>query len=259
MGSVISRTAYVELRNYIKARIAYAQYRIGSAWYRAEISDVAALADGTVRVKIPIFASGGTINRVAVYNESGEQWTYRDCTIVTSEEQMGVLFWFDFTVSDISAGDGTIITIEKSVITESIRIPKSGWQKCDEEDDYPYQNDVFLTDALESQSPHVALDKGSLEVSGDAGVCPMVQTLDGFLRFWSREIPEDDLIGTVTLFPWSGNSANNSGSISTATETRPGTVMVKSGSGLVVDEEGNLSLDAATMEDWEALSGDVEG
>lgn len=191
----------MELRNYIKARIAYAQYRIGSAWYRAEISDVVALADGTIRVKISIFASGGTINRVAVYNENGEQWIYRDCTIVTSEEQTGVLFWFDFTVSDVSAEDGSVITIEQSAITENIRIPVSGWQKYEEENDYPYRNDIFLTDALESQSPNVALDKESLEVAGDAGVCPMAQTLDGFLRFWSRQMPESDLTGTVILFP----------------------------------------------------------
>lgn len=242
----------MELRNYIKSRIAYAQYRVGSTWHRAEISGVSALSDGTVRVKIPIFANGGTVNRVAVYNEDGEQWTYRDCKIVTSSDETGILFWFDFTVSDVSVGDGTIITIETSVIVHHLRIPATGWQLENEENDYPYRRDVFMTDALESHSPSIALDKESLTIAGNAGLCPTAQALDGFLRFWSREIPAGDMKGTVTLYPCGQSSASGStggASIPIATDTIPGAVMIKPGSGLTVSEDGDLALDAATMDD----------
>lgn len=58
---------------------------------------------------------------------------------------------------------------------------------------------------------------------------------------------------------WNGSSGSGEGSISTATATTPGTVMVKTGSGLVVGEDGDLSLDAATMEDLETLTVENDG
>ena len=97
---MLNAAAFSDLRAYIKKRLAYAQYRVGSTWYKVEIQDVTILTDGTVRVKVDIPASGQTVNRVAVYNNVGDQWAYQDCNIVVSSEQTGILFWFDFTIEE---------------------------------------------------------------------------------------------------------------------------------------------------------------
>lgn len=97
---MIQNAAFQDIRAYMKKRLSYAQYRVGTVWYRAEITDISILSNGTVRVKIDKAASGITINRVAVYNSIGEQWAYQDCNIQVSGDQTGFLFWFDFTITE---------------------------------------------------------------------------------------------------------------------------------------------------------------
>jgi hypothetical protein len=97
---MIQQAAFQDFRNYIKKRLSYAQYRVGTTWYRAEITDISILSNGIVRVKIDKAATGVTINRVAVYSSIGEQWAYQDCNIVVNADQTGFLFWFDFTISE---------------------------------------------------------------------------------------------------------------------------------------------------------------
>lgn len=97
---MIQPAAFSDLRSYIKRRIAYAQYRVGDDWFRADIADITIMANGTVRIKIDKAASGVVINRVAIYNTIGEQWAYQDCNIVVGDDQTGFLFWFDFTLTE---------------------------------------------------------------------------------------------------------------------------------------------------------------
>lgn len=97
---MIQNAALQDFRAYIKKRLSYAMYRVGTVWTRVEITDISILDNGTVRVKIDRAASGVTINRVAVYNSIGEQWAYQDCNIVVSGDQTGFLFWFDFTITE---------------------------------------------------------------------------------------------------------------------------------------------------------------
>lgn len=97
---MLNPAAFSDLRAYIKKRLAYAQYRVGTTWYRVEIQDVTIMQSGTVRVKVDIPVSGQTVNRVAVYNSVGEQWAYQDCNIEVGSEQTGILFWFDFTIEE---------------------------------------------------------------------------------------------------------------------------------------------------------------
>ena len=99
---MIQNAAFQDFRSYIKKRLSYAQYRVGTTWNRAEITDISILSNGIVRVKIDKAVSGVTINRVTVYSSVGEQWAYQDCCIAVNADQTGFLFWFDFTISEVS-------------------------------------------------------------------------------------------------------------------------------------------------------------
>jgi hypothetical protein len=97
---MINTIAFDDLRNFMRQRITHAKYRVDSTWHDAEVKDISTLTDGTVRVKIRITTSGVTVNRVAIYNQLGEQWAYQDCTIQVETGQTGILFWFDLTLSE---------------------------------------------------------------------------------------------------------------------------------------------------------------
>lgn len=97
---MIEAAAFTDLRKYITKRIGYAEYRVGAAWKRAKLEDISIQPDGTVRVKITIPDNGVTVNRVAVYSTIGEMWAYKDCNIVVDKSQTGILFWFDFLLTE---------------------------------------------------------------------------------------------------------------------------------------------------------------
>jgi len=100
---MLKPAAFTDLRSYIKRRVTLAKYYIGGTAYNTLLNDVSILADGTVRVQLPILPnalSTVTVTRVELYNSAGELWAQRNCSISITTNQVGVLFWFDITIEE---------------------------------------------------------------------------------------------------------------------------------------------------------------
>mgnify|MGYP006916187724 CR=1 FL=1 len=102
---MLDSSGFNDLRNYIKRRVSYARYRVGSTWYTTTLSNCEVLANGTVRAQININNGGTaiTVNRVELRNSDQELWAHTDCSITISANQGGVLFWFDFTITEVTS------------------------------------------------------------------------------------------------------------------------------------------------------------
>lgn len=151
-----------------------------------------------------------------------------------------------------------------SAVITSIVIPAEGWtwQEYDDEemldwmDEYHLVLEVACAEAKADHFPSIALDKSALNTAKYAGLCPTVEALDGILRFWAKNEPEQDMTGTVALLcASSGGSAGGGGTyvLPVATSTTLGGVRVQAGSGLNIDSSGNLSIDAASGQQAEDL------
>ncbi len=99
---MLDGAGFTDLRNYIKRRIRYARYRVGSTWTKTYLSDVRILSNGTVRALINVNSSGSpiTVNRVELYNNDAQLWAHQACNITLTPGQTGILFWFDFTIRE---------------------------------------------------------------------------------------------------------------------------------------------------------------
>jgi len=98
---MLDTAAFTDLRGYIKRRIAGAKYRVGSTYYNTNLNDITILPNGTVRAQLSIIPGGTvTINRVELFNSDGNLWAHQDVSITISTGQTGVLYWFDFTVTE---------------------------------------------------------------------------------------------------------------------------------------------------------------
>lgn len=88
-----------------------------------------------------------------------------------------------------------------SVIIRDIVIPKDGWREAGEHaiEEYIYCVDVTVEDALDSHFPVMALHVASLDVAAEAELCTTMDALDGFVRFWAKEIPTDEISGSIML------------------------------------------------------------
>lgn len=98
---MLDTAAFEDLRGYIKRRIAYARYRVGSTYYKTDLNDIQVLSNSTVRALLSIVpGSTVTVNRVELFNTSGNLWAHQDVSITISTGQTGILYWFDFTVTE---------------------------------------------------------------------------------------------------------------------------------------------------------------
>jgi hypothetical protein len=98
---MLDPAAFEDLRGFIKRRIVSARYRVGSTYYPTTINDIAILPNGTVRALLSIIPGGTVeINRVELFNSDGKRWANQDVSITISTGQTGVLYWFDFTVTE---------------------------------------------------------------------------------------------------------------------------------------------------------------
>lgn len=63
---------------------------------------MAVLPNGTVRAQLTISAESTplTVTRVELYNSDNALWAHQDCSITVNTGQTGILYWFDFTVTE---------------------------------------------------------------------------------------------------------------------------------------------------------------
>ena len=99
---MIDAAGFADLRNYIKRRIAYAQYKVGNTYVKTNLSQIDVLSNGTVRAQLTIPASSTpmTVTRVELYNSDSAIWAHQDCSITLNTGQSGILYWFDFTINE---------------------------------------------------------------------------------------------------------------------------------------------------------------
>lgn len=158
-----------------------------------------------------------------------------------------------------------------SAVIRDITIPAKDWtMQMDEgsdgqgiiDDEYRFSVDVAVSGAEEGRFPNVALYKEALKIARLAGLCPTVQSLPGFLRFWARNEPTEDMGATVAFLymePGGEDEGGDSYALPVATATQLGGVKVQKGSGLTVDSSGNIAIDGATGDEVRELCADPSG
>jgi hypothetical protein len=101
---MLTEAAFVDLREFIKRQIAYAEFRIDTTYYRAEISETEITSTGVVRVKIPItHPTPATINQVRLYSRQNQVWASKDINVTTNALQTHYLQWFDFNITEVES------------------------------------------------------------------------------------------------------------------------------------------------------------
>lgn len=98
---MLDTAAFSDLRGYIKRRIIGARYRVGVDYFNTTLNDITILPNGTVRAQLSIIPAGtATVNRVELYNSDSSLWAHQDVNITISTGQTGILYWFDFSITE---------------------------------------------------------------------------------------------------------------------------------------------------------------
>lgn len=99
---MIDIQGFADMRDYISRRLSYARYCAAGVFSAVPLSNVAVLANGTVRAQVVIAAAETpmTVTRVELYNSDGQLWAHQDCSITINSGQRSILYWFDFKVEE---------------------------------------------------------------------------------------------------------------------------------------------------------------
>ena len=155
--------------------------------------------------------------------------------------------------------------LAKNGMIVDITAKAEDWVETDESDGnrslgYEWMNDAEAEGVTSAMFPILALFEGSLPVAANIGLCATVETGEGFLRLYAKRAAEVDMAGTLSvhvsnetimsLIPGPGTPGGDSTyTLPPATSMTLGGVIVRPGSGLLVDGVGNLSIDAAREAD----------
>lgn len=100
---MLTNTALNSLRNHLKDSIAYARYKVGGSYYKAEIQTAELLADGRIAVTFIIdhtVAGNITVTEVQLCDHNGALWASKAESITRKDAQEGVLYRFRFTITE---------------------------------------------------------------------------------------------------------------------------------------------------------------
>lgn len=98
---MLTTAALNDFRAFVKKKIWKAQYKIGSTWYDATISQSAITSAGVVRIQIPISPGYAcTITGARLISTSNEVWAEKSISVTIDDAATNLLQWFEFVIKE---------------------------------------------------------------------------------------------------------------------------------------------------------------
>lgn len=130
---------------------------------------------------------------IRISSEAQVRIDYHADAFITAEEAAALL---ESMVEQATAGSKLV----------EITIPAESWAQ-DTGAAYPWYADVTVEEAQASYFPAAALHTESLEAAAAAGMAPVVQALEGKVRFWAKKAPGSALDASLALLSGGKDSA----------------------------------------------------
>lgn len=131
---------------------------------------------------------------IQISSEVEVQIDYHADAFITAEEAAALL---ESMVEQATAGSKLV----------EITIPAESWAQDTGGAAYPWYADVTVPESQASYFPAAALHTESLEAAAAAGMAPVVQALEGKVRFWAKEAPGSALAASLALLSGGKDSA----------------------------------------------------
>ena len=88
-------------KDHVKKTVAYAKYKVGSTYYRADLKDITIDSEGKVLIEFTVdhtVPGNITVTEVQLYNRSGELWLSKVESISRRDSQEGVYYRFKINI-----------------------------------------------------------------------------------------------------------------------------------------------------------------
>lgn len=134
-----------------------------------------------------------------------------------------------------------------------LTISRDGWV-MEAQGSYQYWLDVPVDGVTNRMVPQITILPAGEQTALKCGLCPRVETKEGRVRVWAVRVPEQDIPASLVLLRDSTGLVlhlGGTGGLPVATKETPG--LMRPGPGLLVDDEGVVSVDTASEADMDAM------
>ena len=101
---MLTADALTGFKEHVKKVVAYAMYKVGSTYYRADVTNIYIDSGGKVAVEFVIdhIVSGDiTVTEVQLWNTSGKLWLSKTENISRKDSQEGIFYRFTIDITEV--------------------------------------------------------------------------------------------------------------------------------------------------------------
>ena len=101
---MLTASAMAGFKNHVKQVVAYAKYKIGSSYYKANITDIYMDSGGKVVIDFtidPAQSGSVTVTEVQLFDTSGALWLTKTENITRKSDQNGIFYRFKIDIREI--------------------------------------------------------------------------------------------------------------------------------------------------------------
>lgn len=94
MAAMLTTSALQGIRGYIKRRVLYARYKIGSTYYKVPLNSIEVMSNGVVEITfmIEMESGSGTVTEVQLYDTEQQLWLSKPESLAMSDVSEGFLY-----------------------------------------------------------------------------------------------------------------------------------------------------------------------
>ena len=100
---MLTTAALTGFKEHVKQHVAYARYKVGSTYYRTEITNVYTMNDGKVAIEFHVdhtVPGTITVTEVQLYNTAGDLWLSVSENITRKARQEGIFYRFTIEIKE---------------------------------------------------------------------------------------------------------------------------------------------------------------
>lgn len=167
-------------------------------------------------------------------------------------------------ITIVDSAEIASITIDPAAVAGTcygvldLTIPASGWVPAEVPSaDHNYTCDVPAATVTSVMIPTGGPRLGSMGIASSAGVVGGCETMDGFVRFFSKRIPSADIEAHIILLSRGQNDSLTTAMLGEGLVLQSGKLTIAIGEGLEYDDEGKLAVDTASDAETNAALDDI--
>ena len=105
MAAMLTNSALQGIREYVKRRVLYARYKIGSTYYKVPLNSITVMSNGIVEITfmIELESGSGVVTEVQLWDTEQQLWLSKPESLAMSDVSAGFLYVIRVKIEEVTS------------------------------------------------------------------------------------------------------------------------------------------------------------